>query len=130
MKRTKLDDRILPVYTKGEEIFNMVTHIVGGAMGIVALVLCIIFCHDGYGLFSGIVYGISMILLYTMSAIYHGLSPKLKAKKVFQIMDHCSIFVLFSGSLSLNNFLARSSCLSRIVLWYSIIFLEKVTMIY
>ena len=71
MKRTKLDDRVLPVYTKGEEIFNMVTHIVGGAMGIAALVLCIIFCHDGYGLFSGIVYGISMILLYTMSAIYH-----------------------------------------------------------
>ena len=67
-------------------------------MGIVALVLCIIFCHDGYGLFSGIVYGISMILLYTMSAIYHGLSPKLKAKKVFQIMDHCSIFVLIAGT--------------------------------
>ena len=84
--------------TKGEEIFNMVTHIVGGAMGIAALVLCIIFCHDGYGLFSGIVYGISMILLYTMSAIYHGLSPKLKAKKVFQIMDHCSIFVLIAGT--------------------------------
>ena len=98
MKRTKLDDRVLPVYTKGEEIFNMVTHIVGGAMGIAALVLCIIFCHDGYGLFSGIVYGISMILLYTMSAIYHGLSPKLKAKKVFQIMDHCSIFVLIAGT--------------------------------
>lgn len=67
-------------------------------MGIAALVLCIIFCHDGYGLFSGIVYGISMILLYTMSAIYHGLSPKLKAKKVFQIMDHCSIFVLIAGT--------------------------------
>ena len=39
-----------------------------------------------------------MILLYTMSAIYHGLSPKLKAKKVFQIMDHCSIFVLIAGT--------------------------------
>ena len=37
MKRTKLDDRVLPVYTKGEEIFNMVTHIVGGAMGIAAI---------------------------------------------------------------------------------------------
>lgn len=98
IKRTKLDDRVLPKYTKGEEIFNMVTHIVGGALGIVALVLCIIFCDDGYGLFSGIVYGISMILLYTMSAIYHGLSPKLKAKKVFQIMDHCSIFVLIAGT--------------------------------
>ena len=49
MKRTKLDDRILPVYTKGEEIFNMVTHIVGGAMGIVALVLCNIFLVKNIG---------------------------------------------------------------------------------
>lgn len=101
MKRTKLDDRLLPDYTRGEEIFNMVTHIVGAVFGIVALVLCIIFSclhHNGYGLASGIVYGVSMILLYTMSSIYHGLSPNLKAKKVFQIMDHCSIFVLIAGT--------------------------------
>ncbi len=101
MKRTKLADRVLPEYTKGEEVFNMVTHIVGGALGIAALVLCIVSSvkhHNGYGLFSGIIYGISMILLYTMSSIYHGLSPKLKAKKVFQIMDHCSIFVLIAGT--------------------------------
>lgn len=98
IKRTKLDDRQLPYYTKGEEIFNMVSHIVGGALGIVALILCIIFSKDGYALFSAIVYGVSMILLYTMSSIYHGLSPKLKAKKVFQIMDHCSIFVLIAGT--------------------------------
>ena len=43
MKRIKLADRILPDYTKGEEIFNMVSHIVGGALGIVATVLCVIF---------------------------------------------------------------------------------------
>ena len=41
MKRTKLDDRVLPEYTRGEEIFNMVTHIVGGVFGIAVLVLCI-----------------------------------------------------------------------------------------
>ncbi|MDD8049609.1 MAG: hemolysin III family protein [Thomasclavelia sp.] len=101
MARTKLDDRKLPDYTRGEEIFNMVTHIVGGAMGIVALVLCIIVSvkhNNGYGLFSSIIYGVSMILLYTMSSIYHGLSPKLKAKKVFQIFDHCSIFILIAGT--------------------------------
>ena len=85
IKRTKLDDRKLPYYTKGEELFNMISHIVGGAMGVVALVLCIIFADDGYSLFSGMVYSISMILLYTMSSIYHGLSPNLKAKKVFQM---------------------------------------------
>ena len=43
MKRTKLSDRQLPDYSRGEEIMNMVTHIVGGAVGVVALTLCVIF---------------------------------------------------------------------------------------
>ena len=101
MKRTKLADRILPTYTKGEEIFNMVTHICGGVLGIVATVLLPIFAaihHNVYGIISGVILGISMIILYTMSSIYHGLSPKLKAKKVFQIFDHCAIFLLIAGS--------------------------------
>lgn len=101
MKRTKLDDRTLPDYTRGEEIFNMVTHIVGASMGIVVLILCVIksaLKGDMIGIAASIVYGFSMILLYTMSSIYHGLSPKLKAKKVFQIFDHCSIFVLIAGT--------------------------------
>ena len=41
--RTHLEDRVLPSYTKGEEIFNMVSHIAGGALAIAALVLCVIF---------------------------------------------------------------------------------------
>jgi len=101
MKRTKLDDRELPKYTKGEEIFNMVSHIVGGAMGIALLVLCVIFAakhHNVYGIVSGAVFGFTMIVLYTMSSIYHGLSPRLKGKKVLQILDHCSIFLLIAGS--------------------------------
>lgn len=101
MKRTKLSERILPTYTKGEEIFNMVSHIVGGVAGIVTIVLSSIFGairHNPYGIISGIIFGISMIFLYTMSSIYHGLSPKLKSKKVFQILDHCAIFVLIAGS--------------------------------
>lgn len=101
MNRTKLKDRELPTYTKGEEIFNMVSHIIGGAMGIAALVLCIIFSsihHNGYGIASSIVYGISIIILFTFSSIYHGLSKKRKAKKVFQVLDHCSIFILIAGS--------------------------------
>ena len=101
MNRTKLGDRILPTYTKGEEIFNMVSHIVGGALGIVAIVLCVIFSaihKNGYGIASGIVYGVSLLLLYTMSSIYHGLKPESKAKKVFQIIDHCSIFLLIAGT--------------------------------
>lgn len=101
MTRTKLKDRILPDYTKGEEIFNMTSHIVGGSFGIVALVLCIVFAaihHNGYGVVSSSIYGVMMIILYTMSSIYHGLKPERKAKKVFQILDHCSIFLLIAGS--------------------------------
>ena len=101
MNRTKLADRILPTYTKGEEIFNMSSHIVGGVLGIVATVLCIIFAaihRNVYGIISGAIFGTTMILLYTMSSIYHGLKPERKAKKVMQILDHCSIFLLIAGS--------------------------------
>ena len=101
MTRTKLKDRVLPYYTKGEEIFNMTSHIVGGAFGIVALVLCVVFAaihHNGYGVVSSSIYGITMILLYTMSSIYHGLKPTRKAKKVMQILDHCTIYVLIAGT--------------------------------
>ena len=101
MERIKLKDRILPAYTKGEEIFNTITHILGAVLGIVATVLLPIFgtIHKNvYGIVSGVIFGASMIILYTMSSLYHGLSPKLMAKKVFQIIDHCAIFFLIAGS--------------------------------
>ena len=101
MKRIKLSERKLPKYTKGEEIFNMVSHIVGGAIGVVAMILCIIFAsihHNVYGIISAIIYGITMILLYTMSSIYHGLKPNTYSKKVFQVIDHCTIFLLIAGT--------------------------------
>ena len=101
MKRTKLKDRVLPTYTKGEEIFNMVSHIVGGALGIVITVLGIIVSaihKNAYAIVSSAIYGASVIILYTMSSIYHGLSPKCKGKKVMQVLDHCTIFLLIAGS--------------------------------
>lgn len=91
----------LPKYTKGEEIFNSVTHIIGGSFGVVALVLLIIIGTqenlDPYGMISVIVYGISMIMLYTMSSIYHFLRPN-RAKKLFRIFDHCTIYLLIAGT--------------------------------
>ena len=99
-KRVRLRDRILPTYTKGEEIFNMVTHIVGGAIGIATLVFCILipaFRGSVGGILCGIAFGTSMIALYSMSSIYHGLRPNL-AKKVFQVMDHCTIYFLIAGT--------------------------------
>ncbi len=100
MSRTKIDDRRLPRYTKGEEIFNTVSHIVGGAFGIVVLLLCTIFAalgHNIRGLVSGIFYGIMMIFLYTMSSVYHGLKRS-RAKKIMQVLDHCSIYAMILGT--------------------------------
>lgn len=100
MKRTKLRDRLLPDYTRGEEIFNMVTHIVGGAFGIAACATCVVKAflnHDAYQVVSAFIYGLSMVLLYTMSSVYHGLKPEI-AKKVMQILDHCTVFVLIAGT--------------------------------
>ncbi len=100
MSRTKLKDRKLPDYTKGEEIFNMVSHIVGGAFGIAVLTLCVIFScihKNWWGLGSGIFYGCMMIFLYTMSSVYHGLRPSM-GKKVMQVLDHCTIYALILGT--------------------------------
>ena len=98
--RTKLIDRILPTYTKGEEIFNMVSHIVGGAFAVFALVSCVLISAlkgSVYGVVTSSVYGASMILLYCMSSIYHGLKPGI-AKKVLQVLDHCTIYMLIAGT--------------------------------
>ena len=100
MTRTKLADRRLPDYTKGEEIFNMVSHIVGGALGIAALVLCVVFSAingDPWAVVSCSVYGTSLVFMYSVSSVYHGLRPNM-AKKVFQVIDHCTIYLLIAGT--------------------------------
>lgn len=100
MKRTKLRNRLLPDYTRSEEAMNMVTHIVGGGLGVIALGLCMFQAlrhGDGFALMGAVVYGCSMILLYTLSSIYHGLMPS-TGKKVLQVLDHCTIYVLIAGT--------------------------------
>ena len=93
-------DYALPNYTRREEIFNMVSHIVGGGMGVVALVMCATVAawrHNAIGIVTSLVFGLTMILLYTMSSIYHGLTNE-KAKKVFRVLDHCTIYLLIAGT--------------------------------
>ena len=100
MKRVKLSDRILPLYSRGEELMNMITHIAGGSLAIVALVLCLLrSCFHGNlsGILCSVIYGGSMVTLYTVSSIYHGLAPG-TAKKVMQVVDHCTIYFLIAGT--------------------------------
>ena len=100
MKRTKLADRVLPDYTLAEERMNMITHIVGGVIGIAALVLCILQAvvhRNVYGIVTSAVYGASMVAMFTISSVYHGMKPCM-GKKVMQVIDHCTIYFLIAGS--------------------------------
>lgn len=87
-------------YSLGEEIANSVTHGVGVAFSISATTLLIVFAAlsgDRWALASAIVFGLSLVLLYAGSTLYHSM-PFPKARHVFKIIDHCAIYVLIAGS--------------------------------
>lgn len=92
----------LPVYSKGEELCNAISHAFGIILGIVVLILSVsasITHKDTLTTISCIIYGITMIILYSMSTIYHGMSLKHEsAKKVFRVLDHCTIYLLIAGT--------------------------------
>lgn len=99
-KKKGLSRISLPSYTLGEELISSISHGVGAALGIVALCLCVAKATVGgnvYSVVSSWIFGFSLILLYSMSCIYHGLGRN-NAKRVLRIFDHCTIFLLIAGS--------------------------------
>lgn len=86
--------------SNGEEIVNSISHGLGALLAIAGTCLVIIkACIVGgaVDIVSASIYGFSMIELYTMSSIYHGLT-NIRAKRVMQVLDHCSVFILILGS--------------------------------
>lgn len=99
-RRTPLDQRSLPAYTHGEEMFNFISHVAGGGIAVVLLFLVVIRAclhANAWAIVSSTVYGLSLVSVYTISGVYHGLRPN-KAKKVMQVLDHCTIYFLIFGS--------------------------------
>lgn len=93
----------IPRYSFSEELINSISHGVGAGLSLAGLILMIIRSINhasNYSLACSFIYGISLIILYTISCIYHGLSPKLKAKKVMRVIDHCNVFVLEAGTIT------------------------------
>ncbi len=88
------------LYTLGEEIFSSVTHGVGALLSIAGLVIMIVISAlDGspIKIITSSIFGISLIVLYTMSTLYHSISNE-KAKNVLKVFDHCTIYLLIAGS--------------------------------
>ena len=88
----------LPRYTLGEEIFSAVSHGVSALYAVGALVWLLLTCRPtALRLVSAAVFGGTMVLLYTVSTLYHGLGLN-RAKVVFRSLDHCTIFLLIAGT--------------------------------
>ena len=96
-KKKKLNIKV-PNYTLGEELFNSISHGIGALLSVAALVLMIIKSHGALAEVTVSLFGSTMIILYTMSCIYHALSPKLEGKKILRVIDHCNVFLLVLGT--------------------------------
>ncbi len=88
-------------YSRGEELANTITHLLGAGLAIAGIAILAVRAAT-YGNYKHVigftVFGVSTLLLYTMSSVYHMLPEDTKARKVFKILDHSAIYVLISGS--------------------------------
>lgn len=98
LRLKKLKEFNLPEYSISEELMNAISHGIGAALSIAAIVLLIV--NSKFEIKSVIcvtIYSVSLFVLYIISTLYHALLPS-KAKKVFRVLDHCSIFLLIAGT--------------------------------
>ena len=96
-RRSKREIRI-PTYSLGEEIWNAVSHGLGALLSAAALTLMMIRARGVLAVTTAAIFGTSMILLYTISCVYHALSPKMRGKKVLRVLDHSNVFLLVFGT--------------------------------
>ncbi len=91
----------IPDYTLGEEITNSISHGIGAIFGIIALIFMLLkTIKEGIAtnIVCASIFGTTMILLYTISCIYHALSKNITGKKVLRVLDHCNVFLLVFGT--------------------------------
>ena len=100
MEQMILKKRHLPDYTVGEEIFSAVSHGAGALLGLAGGAVLLVRAarvSGALGIFAAAVYSASLFILYTMSTLYHALVDR-RAKYVFRIFDHCTIYLLIAGT--------------------------------
>lgn len=101
-------------FTKGEEIANAITHGIGALLSVAALVLLIVFSSiygNAWHIVSFTIFGVTMLLMYLCSTLVHSL-PQGKAKNVFEILDHSSIYFFIAGSYTPFLFITVDGLLS------------------
>ncbi|MBO5478052.1 MAG: hemolysin III family protein [Clostridia bacterium] len=104
-------EKMKKLYTLGEEITNSITHGIGSLLSIAALVIMVVVAamhHNTIGVVTSTIFGASLIILYTMSTLYHAITNK-KAKKILRLFDHCTIYLLIAGTYTPYTLVALRS---------------------
>lgn len=84
----------IPAYTLGEELFNAISHGLGALLSVWALVAMLLKAETPAARVTAALFGASMVILYTISCVYHSLSRKTAGKRVLRVLDHCTVFLL------------------------------------
>ena len=124
-KKTKKSNNLLndiheqaEKFSRGEEIADFVSHTVGAGLSILAFIILTIrasWVRDVGTIISFMAFGFGLIVLYTMSSIYHGLKPG-TAKMVFEIFDHSAIYILIAASYTPFLYLVVNSPMNKVIL--------------
>ena len=92
----------IPSYSKKEETFNSISHLLGFPVAVFVLMFSInLFINNKISLFYFIgllIFAFSMAAVYLISAIYHYLDLDSYIKKFFRVLDHCTIYLLIAGT--------------------------------
>lgn len=108
----------LPSYSKAEEKINFISHGIGALLSVVALFIMLFYSSNSLEIVCSSIFGGTLILLYTVSTLYHALSPKKKAKKYLRVIDHCMVFLLVVGTYTPIALLAIGGKLGYVILLF------------
>lgn len=108
----------LPKYSKVEEQINTISHGIGAVLSIVALCIMLLLSKNKLEVICSCIFGITLILLYTVSTLYHGLSPNNIAKRYLRVVDHCMVFLLVIGTYTPIALLAIGGKLGYVILLF------------
>jgi len=96
----KEPELVVDPQTKDEEVANSITHGLGAALSVAALVLLVVFAArkgDAWKVTCFSIYGSTLIILYVMSTLSHAIIGK-KLKRFFELLDYSAIYLLIAGT--------------------------------
>ena len=100
--RENIEEIKIPKYTKGQEVFNTISHVLGIPLAFIILFIglyrLVVRAIDIATFLGLLVFVITIVDVYFVSSLYHGTDCKVFNKKLFRVLDHCTIYLLIAGT--------------------------------